>query len=157
MGRGLWKAAVRAPQPKILDADALNLLAKNKESVDLSFAILTPHPGEAARLLGCSSERIQHDRFTSAEQLAQKFCCTVVLKGAGTLIAQPSETLYVCHAGHPAMATAGMGDVLTGITAGLLAQNRELGWAATTAVSLHAAAGELVAARSRVPCSRPMF
>jgi NAD(P)H-hydrate epimerase len=139
-GRGLFEAAIDGGKPIILDADALNLLAAHPRPVPL--AILTPHPGEAARLLGTDTAQVQADRFAAVEALAARFDCVVVLKGAGTLVAAPGETTAVIGAGNPGMATGGMGDVLTGVIAALHAQRMSRFEAAVYGALLHGAAGD---------------
>jgi NAD(P)H-hydrate epimerase len=103
--------------------------------------VITPHPGEAARLLGISTAQVQADRPAAAHALSKKYTAVVVLKGAGSLIASPDGRLALCHQGHPAMATAGLGDVLAGLVGALLAQGMEAFAAACLAVWLHANAG----------------
>jgi NAD(P)H-hydrate epimerase len=142
-GRGLFEAAIASGKPLILDADALNLLAADPRP--LPGAILTPHPGEAARLLGIDSARVQADRYTAVESLAAKFACVVVLKGAGTLVAAPGHATAVIGAGNPGMATGGMGDVLTGVIAALYAQRLAPFDAAVHGALLHGAAGDAAA------------
>ncbi len=137
--------------PCVLDADALTVLAPFPE-IFASMAhppILTPHPGEMARLLGSSStQTINEDRIGVARSFAQQYRVILVLKGARTVVAEPSGHVAICPTGNPGMASAGMGDVLTGVIAGLLAQGLE-GWkAATSGVYIHGLAGDL-AARSR--------
>ncbi|NUU34173.1 NAD(P)H-hydrate dehydratase [Pseudomonas sp. C2B4] len=140
-GRSLLSAAANAPLPQVWDADALNLLAE--EHVKLpKVSVMTPHPGEAARLLGVSTAQVQADRPAAARALSKKYTAVVVLKGAGSLIASPDGRLAVCHQGHPAMATAGLGDVLAGLVGALLAQGMGPFDAACLAVWLHANAGE---------------
>ncbi|WP_027921989.1 bifunctional ADP-dependent NAD(P)H-hydrate dehydratase/NAD(P)H-hydrate epimerase [Pseudomonas sp. URMO17WK12:I12] len=140
-GRSLLSAAANAPLPQVWDADALNLLAE--ECVNLpKDCVITPHPGEAARLLGISTAQVQADRPAAAHALSKKYTAVVVLKGAGSLIASPDGRLTVCHQGHPAMATAGLGDVLAGLVGALLAQGMQAFDAACLAVWLHANAGE---------------
>ncbi|MFT3896441.1 MAG: NAD(P)H-hydrate dehydratase [Thermomonas sp.] len=139
-GRALFFAAISAGKPLVVDADALNLLAQSPRT--LSDAILTPHPGEAARLLGCSNADIQRDRIAAAMQLAEKFDAVVVLKGAGSVVAAPKRIPRVIGAGNPGMAVGGMGDVLTGIIAALRAQGLEAFDAATAGALLHAVAGD---------------
>jgi len=107
--------------------------------------VLTPHPGEMARLLGVSSKEVQDDRLGTAERTAAGWNCTVVLKGARTVVAGPDGTTYVNATGNPGMATGGSGDVLTGAVAGLLAQGLEPVRAAAAAVYLHGRAGDLAA------------
>jgi NAD(P)H-hydrate epimerase len=140
-GRSLLSAAANAPLPQVWDADALNMLAEDRVSLPKN-CVLTPHPGEAARLLGMSTAQVQADRPAAAHALSKKYTAVVVLKGAGSLIAHPDGRLALCHQGHPAMATAGLGDVLAGLVGALLAQGMEPFDAACLAVWLHANAGE---------------
>ena len=107
--------------------------------------MLTPHPGEAARLLGCDVSTIERDRFKSARAIAERYRAVVVLKGAGSLIAHPAGPLAVCPWGNPGMASGGMGDVLTGVIAGLLAQGLNAWRAARFGVGLHAQAADAAA------------
>lgn len=131
--------------PLVLDADALNLLAFDPMQRD--NWILTPHPGEAARLLGCSAAGIQVDRFQSVRKLQLKYGGVAVLKGAGTLIqAEPERATGLCTDGNPGMASGGMGDVLTGVIASLLAQGHDPELAASMGVCIHATAADIVAA-----------
>lgn len=128
--------------PKVLDADALNLLAKHPHLALLwkkhqHLPILTPHPTEAARLLGCSTEHINNHRVGNALALAKQFSAIVVLKGAGTVIAHPQGAVQINTTGGPMLATAGSGDVLTGVIASLLAQQLSPWHAANTGVWLH--------------------
>ncbi|MBY8956523.1 NAD(P)H-hydrate dehydratase [Pseudomonas sp. MIS38] len=139
-GRALLSAAANAPLPQVWDADALNLLASGFVSLPKE-CVITPHPGEAARLLGISTAEVQADRPAAARALSKKYSAVVVLKGAGSLIAHPDGRLALCHQGHPAMATAGLGDVLAGLTGALLAQGMDGFDAACLAVWLHANAG----------------
>lgn len=124
----------------VVDADGLNLLAK--KPVKKSHWILTPHPGEAARLLKSNTQAIQDDRMQSASQIQKKFGGVCVLKGAGTLVAVPDAEVVWCDAGNPGMATAGTGDVLSGVIGGLLAQGIPLQDAAKLGVLIHALAGD---------------
>jgi len=139
-GRMMFAQALHSGLPLVVDADALNLLAR--EPVRRDNWILTPHPGEAARLLGCPVAEIERNRFDAARALQRKYGGCVVLKGAGTLVVDDERTL-VCSAGNPGMATGGMGDVLTGIIGGLLAQG--LDGPGALGVVVHAAAGDLAA------------
>lgn len=140
----LFEKAMTADCPTVLDADGLNLLAR--QPVAHKRLILTPHPGEAARLLECSITDIQNDRFAAVRELASKFGATAVLKGWGTLVAGNDDyPVRVCPYGNPAMATAGMGDALTGIIASLVGQGLNDLDAASTGVLLHALAGDLAA------------
>lgn len=148
-GRSLLSAVRSRPLPQVWDADALNLLALEPVGAGPQTWILTPHPGEAARLLGRSTAEVQADRPAAALELARRYQAVVVLKGAGSLIAAPDGRLAVCSQGHPAMAGAGLGDVLSGITGALLAQRVEAFEAACLAVWLHAAAGERLGAQGR--------
>lgn len=132
--------------PLIIDADALNLLA-----IEPAFSnqwILTPHPGEAARLLRCSSAEIQADRFAAAQALQSRYGGVCILKGSGTLVIDTEQAKAVCNVGNPGMASGGMGDVLSGVIAGLKAQGLELADAARVGVCLHGAAADAAAANS---------
>lgn len=143
-GRGLWQAALDAGKPTVLDADGLNLLALAPCTLP-SQTVLTPHPGEVSRLLGTPIKDIQADRFGAARALAQKYRAVAVLKGSGSLIADPDGQVAVCPWGNPGMASGGMGDVLTGVIAGLLAQGLNAWDAACLGVGIHARAGDLAA------------
>lgn len=138
--KALFDAAVNCEKPVVVDADALNLLAMSPRA--LPRAVLTPHPGEAARLLQITTEQVQKNRFVAARTLAKKYACTIVLKGAGTLVAAPEQMPRVIAAGNPGMATGGMGDVLTGVIAALIAQGLPAFEAATCGALLHATAGD---------------
>ncbi|MCG6867365.1 MAG: NAD(P)H-hydrate dehydratase [Gammaproteobacteria bacterium] len=149
LGRGEWgrrmlPRVLEVDQPVVMDADALNLLSEGAPQAG-GGRVLTPHPGEAARLLGCTTSQVQHDRFAAVERIADQYGGVVVLKGSGTLIGGVGLTA-LCDAGNPGMATGGMGDVLTGIIAALIAQGLGLGDAAQTGVCLHASAADVVAA-----------
>ncbi|WP_341303859.1 NAD(P)H-hydrate dehydratase [Pseudomonas sp. TMP25] len=147
-GRSLLSAAAVSRAAQVWDADALNLLAQ--AVVQLPAAtVLTPHPGEAARLLGIGIAEVQADRPAAARALAQRYQTVCVLKGAGTLIAAPCGGLWLCERGHPAMASAGLGDVLAGFIGALLAQGLAPLPAATLAVYVHACAGERLAQQGR--------
>lgn len=143
----LLTACLAQSKPLVVDADALNLLAQRPEIQPRDAWILTPHPGEAGRLLGISSGHIHADRLGAAHRLNARFGATVVLKGAGTLVTRLGEVTSICDAGNPGMATAGMGDVLTGVIAGLAGQTLSLWDAARAGVLVHALAGD-AAARS---------
>lgn len=143
-GQGLWFAALDANRPAVLDADGLNLLAGRSRGLP-ECIVLTPHPGEAARLLETTIIEVQADRFAAVRKLAQKYRAVVVLKGAGSLIADVQGRIAVCPWGNPGMASGGMGDVLTGVIAGLLAQGLGAWDAACLGVGLHAHAGDLAA------------
>jgi len=142
--RALFDHAVVSALPMVIDADALNLLAEAPRALSPG-RVLTPHPGEAARLLGCTVADIQHDRFAAVRTMAKRFSASVVLKGAGSLIADPDGSVAVCPWGNPGMASAGMGDVLTGVIAALLAQEMPAFDAACRGVALHARAGDVAA------------
>jgi ADP-dependent NAD(P)H-hydrate dehydratase / NAD(P)H-hydrate epimerase len=141
--QGLWSAALAASKPLVVDADALNLLAQTPQHRD--DWILTPHPGEAGRLLGSDAASVQADRLGAAGQLQQRFGGTVVLKGAGSLVAAPGGAVALCNRGNPGMAAPGMGDTLTGIAAALVGQTGDQSIAARTAVMVHAMAGDRAA------------
>ncbi|TMX33294.1 NAD(P)H-hydrate epimerase [Vibrio sp. Hep-1b-8] len=138
----IYRATVCVDKPKIVDADGLNLLAFDCHRDPLR--IITPHPGEAARLLQCSVKQVEQDRFSAVRELQAKFGGVVVLKGAGTLVCDETD-IFVCYAGNAGMATGGMGDVLTGIIAAMLAQGLGLVDAAKVGVLLHSAAADELA------------
>lgn len=131
--------------PIVIDADALKLLSE-EEHASKSW-VITPHPGEAARLLNSDTKTIQHDRFKSLGLLHEKFQGPVVLKGCGTLIADTRGEFFICDAGNPGMSSGGMGDVLTGVIAGLIAQGIEINHATKLGVCLHAIAADRAAIR----------
>jgi NAD(P)H-hydrate epimerase len=139
---------VEAKRPMVLDADGINAVAGHADMLGRASGplILTPHPGEMARLLGTTSAAIQRDRLGAASRLAHERNVCVVLKGAGTIVAAPDGRLAINSTGNPGMATAGTGDVLTGIIAGLLAQGLPVWEAACAGVFLHGLAGDLAAA-----------
>jgi NAD(P)H-hydrate epimerase len=153
LGNGEWgaamlDAALATDLPRVLDADALNAIAR-RDPQTLGPAVITPHPGEAARLLGETVAEIERDRLQAARRLAGRYACTVVLKGAGTIVAAPGEIPVIVDAGNPGMASGGMGDVLTGTIAALIAQGRAENLscfeAAVCGALLHAAAGDAAA------------
>jgi NAD(P)H-hydrate epimerase len=130
----------------VVDADALNLVATAPRALD--GWVLTPHPGEAARLLARTSAEVQSDRLRAVRDLQARYGGTIVLKGAGSIVVGPAgATPAICDRGNPGMAAAGMGDVLTGIVAGIAAQCGDLGRAACAGVLVHAQAGDLAAAQ----------
>jgi hydroxyethylthiazole kinase-like uncharacterized protein yjeF len=141
-GRALLAAVFTTGKPMVVDADALNLLAQAQQPMSGS-AVMTPHPGEAARLLGCDVATVQRDRFTAVRQLAERYSAVVVLKGAGSLVANPAGNVAVCPWGNAGMASAGMGDVLTGVIAALIAQGLDTWDAARLGVALHSRAGDI--------------
>jgi hydroxyethylthiazole kinase-like uncharacterized protein yjeF len=147
-GRSLLSAASISSAVQVWDADALNLLAQGVVKLPVN-AVLTPHPGEAGRLLGISSAEVQADRPAAARALAQRYGQVCVLKGAGSFIAAPSGELWLCERGHPVMAGAGLGDVLAGLIGSLLGQGLPAVDAARLAVYLHACAGERLASQGR--------
>ncbi|WP_070885207.1 NAD(P)H-hydrate dehydratase [Pseudomonas argentinensis] len=143
-GRSLLSAATAAGGAQVWDADALNLLAAGAAHI-APGSVITPHPGEAARLLGISTAALQADRPAAARALAQRHDVVCVLKGAGTLVADPAGRLLVCDRGHPVMAGAGLGDVLAGLIGALIAQGCSAWQAACLGVWVHAGAGESLA------------
>lgn len=140
--KALFLACLYSEKPLVIDADGLNLLA----NLELSKSnwILTPHPGEAARLLNCSTKEIQKDRFASVSALQSKYHGVAVLKGSGTLIAS-EDGIAVVNTGNPGMGSGGMGDVLSGVIGGLLAQGLGLNDAAQQGVYGHGKAADLAA------------
>lgn len=137
----------RLTVPTVLDADALNHLAGRLETVQICAPlVLTPHPGEAGRLLNCDAAFIQNDRFAAVAGLVSATGGVVALKGAHTLVGTPDGAVGICTDGHAAMATAGTGDVLAGMIGGLLAQGLTPGDATRAAVVWHARAGVRAAA-----------
>jgi ADP-dependent NAD(P)H-hydrate dehydratase / NAD(P)H-hydrate epimerase len=146
-GRVLFAAALASGKPLVLDADALNLLARGPRAL-APGSILTPHPGEAARLLDCDTAAVQADRFGAARALCERYGAIVVLKGAGSLVFAPGERGRVVDAGNPGMASGGMGDLLTGVVAGLRGQGLTGYAAASAGALLHALAGDRAAAEA---------
>jgi NAD(P)H-hydrate epimerase len=144
-GRAVWGEIRSCTQPMVVDADALNLLAQEpRHGHDW---VLTPHPGEAARLLGRRSAEVQADRPQAVAELAGRYGGVAVLKGAGTLVQAAGGDLYVCDAGNPGMATGGMGDLLCGVIAALRAQGLDAATAARIGTHIHARAGDTAAAQ----------
>jgi NAD(P)H-hydrate epimerase len=142
----LWAEAIAAELPLVVDADALNRLAKQPK--DRGNWVLTPHPGEAARLLDCAIAEVINDRPGTAREIARRYDAVAVLKGAGSLIATAEGDLWVCAAGNPGMAVGGMGDALTGVIAALIGQGLPAGEAAALGVYVHARAGDDAAAQA---------
>ena len=140
----LINAGLRVPGLRVVDADALTRLAAKPWKCD--DWILTPHPGEAARLLGTQTGAVQRDRAGAVRAIVERYGGTCVLKGANTLVFGPTPVPWVCDRGNPGMATAGSGDVLTGVIAALLAATRDPVLAGTAGVFLHAVAGDRAAA-----------
>jgi NAD(P)H-hydrate epimerase len=148
--RLLRTLAVELQVPSVLDADVLTALGADCDELRAARAarVLTPHPGEAARLLGSSVSEVQRDRFAAAEALVRRTGTTVVLKGSRSIVAAPGRAPRVCTTGTPAMAVAGTGDVLAGVLGALLAQLAPFE-AACAAVHLHGLAGELASTGDR--------
>lgn len=142
-GRTMLSTVVESSKPMVVDADALNLLAENPASH--RAWILTPHPGEAARLLKTTSAEVQSDRFVAARKIQSDYDGVCVLKGAGSLIDNGEDPVALCTAGNPGMASGGMGDVLSGVVAGLWAQGLQQTVAARLGVCIHAEAGDRAA------------
>jgi hydroxyethylthiazole kinase-like uncharacterized protein yjeF len=152
----LLREVLEANVPLVLDADALNLIAASKTLQARlpkrgAPSVLTPHPAEAARLLGCTTALVQADRVKSALELAGRYHAITVLKGNGSVVASPDGTWLINTSGNPGMASAGMGDVLTGMIASLLAQGAEARAATAAAVWLHGAAGDALARKGDGP------
>ncbi|WP_124949601.1 NAD(P)H-hydrate dehydratase [Sulfuriferula thiophila] len=141
--------ALASDLPLIIDADALNLLAAHHDlrlqlRQRTAPAILTPHPGEAARLMGYDLKAIQHDRMDTAQLLAKNFHSIIVLKGAGTICALPDRHWFINPTGNPGLSSAGMGDVLSGMIAAFIAQQLSPQQATLLAVYLHGAAADIL-------------
>lgn len=143
-GHALWTTALDMDLPTVLDADGLNLLHAEPRTLPAK-TVLTPHPGEAGRLLGIETAAVQADRFAAARELARRYRAVVVLKGNGSLVASPEGEVSVCPWGNPGMASGGMGDTLTGVIAGLLGQGCDPYRAACLGVGLHARAADVAA------------
>lgn len=145
-GQAMFDAAIEASLPKVVDADALNALAAAPRRDDRW--LLTPHPGEAGRLLGLSTAEVQADRLSTIRALQARYGGAVVLKGAGSLMLGGRDAeLRICPYGNPGMGVGGMGDVLTGIAAAFIAQGLAIDAAAAAAVTAHALAGDRAAER----------
>lgn len=142
-GESLFKKVLDCDKPLVIDADALNLLGKSKMHRD--NWILTPHSGEAARLLGIKNADIQKDRFAAVQNLHKTYGGIIVLKGCGTLVFDGNGPIALCTAGNPGMASGGMGDALMGIITALAAQRLTLFDAAKIGTYLHAKAGDAAA------------
>ncbi len=145
------KSALNRNLPMVIDADALNLIAESAELATLvqrrtSPTVITPHPAEAARLLGCSTADVQRDRLRAAHDLAKGYACIVVLKGAGTVICD-GVTSTINGTGNPLLATAGTGDVLAGMIGALLAQGHNALTAAQLGACMHGAAADALRTR----------
>lgn len=145
LGQSEWSKqllgyAFESGLPLIADADALNLLSANPQKRE--NWILTPHVGEAARLLGRSSQEVEENRYAAARSLQNEFGGICILKGPGSLVCSKDDPMFLCTDGNPGMASGGMGDVLTGLIAGLVAQDVDLLDAACLGICLHGAAGD---------------
>lgn len=148
LGQSSWASALLAKVlesrlPMVMDADALNLLAL--EPGRMEKRIITPHPGEAARLLSCSVAEINNNRFQAVSELQARYGGVCVLKGSGSLVCDATGALAVCSSGNPGMASGGMGDVLTGVIAAILGQGAGLADSARLGVCLHSAAADRAA------------
>ena len=149
-GSTLLSLAQTQSMPQVWDADALNLLAAGEHQISPNApVILTPHPGEAARLLGLSVSAVEQNRYEAAQNIAKRWNAVVVLKGRGSLIVAPDGRLAICGEGHPAMASAGLGDVLAGWLGALLCQGLSTWDAARLGVWLHARAGVIEGQKGR--------
>lgn len=157
LGQSQWSKelltrALTSKLPSVLDADALNLISQDKIKLETKnkLHILTPHPKEAARLLDENTTEIQNNRFVAVKKIAKRYRAQVLLKGAGSLVCVDADSAVgVCVAGNPGMATGGMGDVLSGIIGGLLAQGVNQNKCLPLAVCLHAEAGDIAAERQQ--------
>lgn len=134
----------------VLDADALNILAMRPDLRSMLAArrapsVITPHPGEAARLLGIETDEVQSARLESAQELARRMNCSIVLKGSGSLCVTRDSKVWINNTGNPGMSSPGMGDVLSGIIAAFIAQGLNVDNAMMLAVHLHGAAGDALA------------
>lgn len=148
LGRSAWseqllQKAVATGLPMVLDADALNIVADGRVVKTTGHTwVLTPHAGEAARLLNTTVAEIEANRYSAVQKIQEKYNAVVLLKGPGTLIASANQITKVCPYGNPGMATAGMGDLLSGIIGGLIAQGLSLQDAAELGCCLHSAAAD---------------
>ena len=150
------RAAIGAPVPLVLDADALNLIGASRALASAVGArkeatIVTPHPAEGARLLGSSTRSVQSDRVAAAREIARRYRALALLKGNGSVIAEPRGRFWINPSGNPGMASAGMGDALAGIIAALLAQEARPLDALLAGVYLHGAAADALAAAGSGP------
>lgn len=144
--------ALKLEAALVLDADALNILALRPDLISLlatrtAPAVITPHPGEAARLLGIGIDEVQSDRISAVQKLAARTNCSVVLKGAGSLCITSDMKTWLNTTGNPGMSSAGMGDVLSGMIASFIAQGLSPDHALLLSVYLHGAAGDALAAQ----------
>lgn len=143
----VFKVLKSAEVPVIVDADGLNAIAKNTAILKKIKApvVLTPHPGEMARLMGISTQDVQNDRVENARKFSIQYKAVVVLKGARTIIAEPGGKIYINPTGNPGMASGGMGDILTGIISGLVAQGLSPLASSQLSVYVHGLIGDLFA------------
>ena len=141
--RQIFSVVRETTLPTIVDADALNLLAKDSDGKQRNKWILTPHPGEASRLLQTTSQVIQSSRFEAIKNLQTRYGGTIILKGNGSLVMDSEGNISVCTAGNPGMGSAGMGDVLSGVLAACVAQTGEIDLSAQVATLVHALAADL--------------
>ncbi len=149
LGRSAWaqelvRITLECAKPLVVDADALNIIAESGKRQRENW-ILTPHPGEAARLLCVDTAEVQADRLAALAALLRDYGGTIALKGAGTLVGRHGQAPGLCERGNPGMASAGMGDVLTGVIAAVLAQCEDPWLATRAAVMAHAMAGDAAA------------
>lgn len=142
----LFETVIASSKHMVIDADALTIISKM--TIKKDHWILTPHPGEAVRLLKSDIEEIQQERCESANAIVNRYGGVVVLKGAGSIVQAENDFPFLCNAGNPGMASGGMGDVLSGVLGGLLAQHFSLLSAAKTGVLLHAMAGDQAALKN---------
>ena len=132
--------------PVVIDADALNIISQDMHILKkMNAAVITPHPGEMARLTGTSVQEVQQNRIDTAREFSKNWGVVTVLKGYRTVIADPEGNIYINPTGNAGMSTAGSGDVLTGIIASLLGMGRKPVDAAVSGVYLHGLAGDLTA------------
>lgn len=148
LGRSAWseeifKLTINTRLPLVLDADGLFFFRNN--NITRTDLVITPHPGEAAALLQQTVSTVQAQRLTTIQNLINITQATVVLKGAGTLVGSQNKPINICNAGNPGMASGGMGDLLSGMIAGLIAQGLSLDLSAKLAVCVHALAGDQAA------------
>jgi len=166
--KDLLKEILQVEMPKVLDADALNLIAAHDDLAGLlqrqsTAVVLTPHPLECARLLGLTAAEVQRDRVLAARELAKRYACVVVLKGSGTVMANPAGDVTVNPTGNAGLATGGTGDVLGGLLGALLAQGCPAYAAAQAAVYLHGLAADVLTVAGHGPAGltaseiAPMF
>jgi ADP-dependent NAD(P)H-hydrate dehydratase / NAD(P)H-hydrate epimerase len=143
--KDLFEFMINQPQIKIIDADGLNFLAESKKKTSKPSWVLTPHPGEAARLLQSTPNEIQKNRESAAQNLIEKWGGIIVLKGENSIIATSDHPWIECPYGNPGMASPGMGDLLSGMIAGCFAQGLTPWQAACTGVYIHGRAGDIIA------------